>query len=72
AEPPPPERGAFVDSGPVSVETPPPPEDEAWYQQWWVWTLAGVVVIGGTATGGYFLLQDEGHSGSFDAKVSWR
>ncbi len=47
-------------------------EDDAFYKKWWFWTIAGAAVIGGTAYGGYVLLQDDGSSRStYDATVRW-
>lgn len=46
-------------------------DDESWYEKWWVWTIVGAAVVGGTAYGGYVLLQDEPQSRTFDARVRW-
>lgn len=58
---------------PSSLQDDPPPDDDdddPWYAAWWVWTIAGAAVIGGTAYGGYLLLQDEPQDG-YDATVVW-
>lgn len=43
-------------ASPVIEKPPPPPPPPPapatpWYKRWWVWTLVGVVVIGGTTAG---------------------
>ncbi len=64
--------GGGLDDEPwKKAEVPPEDDDDPWYGAWWVWTLAGAAVIGGTAYGGYVLLQEETPSGSFDATVEW-
>ena len=45
-------------------------DDDAWYGKWWVWTIAGAAVLGGAATAGY-LLSDEDESDGFQAEVRW-
>jgi hypothetical protein len=51
--------------------TRPDDDDDPWYGAWWVWTLVGVAVVGGTAYGGYILLDDDGQTG-FRGEVEWR
>lgn len=46
-------------------------DDDPWYGAWWLWTIVGVAVVGGTAYGGYLLLEDEDQSG-FRGEVQWR
>ena len=46
-------------------------DGDAWYGKWWVWTIAGSALIGGSAYAGYVLLQDDGGSGTVDARVRW-
>lgn len=46
-------------------------DDDPWYGAWWVWTLVGVAVVGGTAYGGYMLLDDDSQTG-FRGEVEWR
>ena len=51
--------------------TNPDDDDDPWYGAWWVWTLVGVAVVGGTAYGGYILLDDDSQTG-FRGEVEWR
>ncbi|MBU0552207.1 PEGA domain-containing protein [Myxococcota bacterium] len=55
--------------------TPPPKRNdddrEPWYGAWWVWTIAGAAVIGGTATAGYLLLDEDATQDHYDATVRW-
>jgi hypothetical protein len=46
-------------------------DDDPWYSAWWLWTIVGVAVVGGTAYGGYILLEDDTQSG-FRGEVQWR
>lgn len=46
-------------------------DDDPWYGAWWLWTIVGVAVVGGTAYGGYMLLDDDAQSG-FRGQVEWR
>ena len=45
--------------------------DEAWYQKWWVWTIVGVVVVGGAVTAGFLLAPEESKPGEFSVDVQW-
>jgi tetratricopeptide (TPR) repeat protein len=53
APPPPPEPKPEVKPQPELVQTAPPPEPKKTpvYKKWWLWTIVGVVVAGGVATG---------------------
>ncbi len=44
-----------------------------WYRRWWLWTLVGVIVAGGTATGVVFGLQASQESGdlSLEIRAHW-
>ena len=46
-------------------------DGEPWHKAWWLWAAAGAVVIGGTATAGYLLLQDGAQRDTVDGKVTW-
>lgn len=46
-------------------------DDDPWYGAWWLWTIVGVAVVGGTAYGGYMLLEDDQQTG-FRGEVEWR
>jgi hypothetical protein len=51
---------AIVFSSPTEEPQPTKRPRRAWYRRWWVWTIIGVAVAGGAATGLYFGLRNQG------------
>lgn len=49
----------------------PDDDDGAWYSSWWFWTTVGVLAVGGTAYGGYVLLDEDANRNDFQATVRW-
>lgn len=61
--------GAVVFSAPPTERQPTKRPRRAWYRRWWVWTIIGVAVAGGAATGLYFGLTSQGGSEDLTLEV---
>ncbi|MEE2779733.1 MAG: hypothetical protein VYE15_04355, partial [Myxococcota bacterium] len=61
---------SIVAPDPVIARQQSPRAGRPWYQQWWVWTAAGVVIAGATASAMITLSGGDEDPG-FRATVSW-